>query len=67
MLRAWTQNHPQVVGTCLGHHPQPIGQNSVFKIERPGPPHKMRIYDYKYLNAYNITLIICQEIVILYQ
>ena len=21
-----------------GHHPQPIGQNRVFKFERPGPP-----------------------------
>ena len=24
VLRAWTQNHPQViVGTCPGHHPNP--------------------------------------------
>ena len=29
---------PKVVGTCLGHHPQPIGQNRFFKFERPGPP-----------------------------
>ena len=37
VLRAWTQNHPKVVGICPSHHPQPIGQNRVFKIERPGP------------------------------
>ena len=36
-LRAWTQNHSQVVGTCPGHHPQPIGQNRVFKTERSEP------------------------------
>ena len=35
VLRAWTQNHPQVVGTCPGDHPQPIAQNRVFKSERP--------------------------------
>ena len=35
ILRAWTLNHPQVVGTCPGHQHQPIGQNQVFKIERP--------------------------------
>ena len=35
VLRAWIQNHPKVVGTCTGHHPQPIGQNRVFEIERP--------------------------------
>ena len=34
-LRAWTQNHPKVVGTCPGHHFQPVGQNRVFKIDRP--------------------------------
>ena len=38
VLRAWSQNHPQVVGTCPGHHPQPIAQNRVFKIEKPKPP-----------------------------
>ena len=38
VLRVWTQNHPQVVDTCPGHHPQPIAQNRFFKIERPGPP-----------------------------
>ena len=37
VLRALTQNHPQVVGTCPDHQPQPIGQNSVFKFEWPGP------------------------------
>ena len=37
VLREWTQNHPQVVGICPGHHPQLIGQNRVFKLERPGP------------------------------
>ena len=31
------QNHPEVVGSCPGHHPQPIGQNRVFEIERPEP------------------------------
>ena len=40
VLRAWTQNHPKVVGTCPGHHPQPIGRNRVFEIERPEPPLK---------------------------
>ena len=34
VLRARTQNNPQVVGKCPGHHPQPITQNRVFKIER---------------------------------
>ena len=38
VLRAWTQNHPKIVGTCPGHHPQPIGRNRVFEIERPEPP-----------------------------
>ena len=38
VLRAWTQNHPEVVGTCPGHHPQTIGRNRVFEIERPEPP-----------------------------
>ena len=42
VLRAWTQNHPKVVGTCPGHHPQPIGRNRVFEIERPEPPLKGR-------------------------
>ena len=39
-LRAWTQNHPQIiVGTCPGHHPQPIAQNHVFKkVEGLDPP-----------------------------
>ena len=32
------QNHPEVVGTYPGHHPQPIGRNRVFEIERPDPP-----------------------------
>ena len=40
VLRAWTQNHPKVVGTCPGHHPQPIGRNRAFEIERPEPPLK---------------------------
>ena len=31
-------DHPQVVGTCPGHNPQPIAQNRVFKTEKPGPP-----------------------------
>ena len=39
VLRTWTQNHHQVEGTCPGHHPQPIAQNCVFKIERSEPPH----------------------------
>ena len=43
VLRAWTQNHPKVVGTCPGHHPQPMGQNCVFIFERPGPPLKAKI------------------------
>ena len=38
VLCAWIQNNPQVVGTCQGHQPQPIGKNLVFKIEMPGPP-----------------------------
>ena len=38
VLRAWTQNHPPVVGTCPGRHPRPIAQNRVFKIDMPGPP-----------------------------
>ena len=31
-----------VVGTCPGHHPQPIGQNRVLQFERPGPPPPLR-------------------------
>ena len=38
VFRAWTQNHPKVVGTCPGHHPQPKCRNRVFEIERPEPP-----------------------------
>ena len=34
VLRAWSLNHPQGVGTCPGHHPQPIARNRVFKIEK---------------------------------
>ena len=37
-LRAWTQNQPQVVGICPGHHPQHIAQNQISKNEWPGPP-----------------------------
>ena len=36
-LRAWIQSQPQVLGTCPGHHPKPISQNHIFKIETPGP------------------------------
>ena len=43
VLRAWTQNHPKVIGTCPGDHPQPIGRNRVFEIERPQPPLKLFI------------------------
>ena len=43
ILRAWTQNHPRVVGTCPGHHPQIIGRYRVFEIERPEPPRKGEI------------------------
>ena len=38
VLRACTQNHPKDVGTCPGHHPQPIGRNRALEIERPEPP-----------------------------
>ena len=38
VLHAWTQKHFKVVGTCPGHHPQPIGRNRVIEIERPEPP-----------------------------
>ena len=37
-LRAWTQNHPQVVGMCPGHPRQLVSQNNVSKKLRPGPP-----------------------------
>ena len=46
VLRAWTQNHPKVVGTyAQAITPQPIGQNRVFKFERPRllPPLKIMI------------------------
>ena len=43
VLRAWTQNHPKVIGP--GHHPQPIGRNRVFEIERPEPPFFLRNKD----------------------
>ena len=42
VLRAWSQNHTQVVGTCPGHHSLPIGQKSVFKIETPKPPPSLK-------------------------
>ena len=29
---------PKPPSSFPGHHPQPIGQNRVFKIERPEPP-----------------------------
>ena len=38
VLHRWTQNHPKVVGTCPGHHFQPIGRNRVFEIKSPEPP-----------------------------
>ena len=37
-LGLWTQNHPQVVGTCPGHGPQPIAQNILSKSFGPEPP-----------------------------
>ena len=30
-LGLWTQNDPQVVGTCPGHGPQPVAQNRISK------------------------------------
>ena len=33
--------HPEVVGTCPGHHLRPIAQNNIFKSERPGIPLKL--------------------------
>ena len=38
VLRAWTQNHPQNVGTCPGPRIQPLAQNRVFQVERGEPP-----------------------------
>ena len=40
VLRAWTQNHPQVVGTCPGHHPNPYVKIVVSNLKGlgPGPP-----------------------------
>ena len=29
MLYLWTQNYPQIVGTCPGHHGKLISQNCV--------------------------------------
>ena len=36
-LGLWAQNHPQVVGTCLGYDPQPIAQNILSKRFVPEP------------------------------
>ena len=30
--------------TCPGHHPQPIGRDRVFEIERPEPPLKNTVF-----------------------
>ena len=38
MLYLWTQNYPQIVGTCPGHHGQLISQNCVFTKIRGEPP-----------------------------
>ena len=43
LLYVWTQNYPQVVGTCPGHHGQLMFQNCVLtkiRAEPPGPPLK---------------------------
>ena len=58
VLRAWSQNYPQVVGTCPGHHLQPIAQN---RVERPEPPsnHNRSIVmlrqDYKLATLVNLN------------
>ena len=37
ILRTWTQNHPQKVGTCLGLPLQLISQYRGFQNDRPDP------------------------------
>ena len=37
-LYVWTQNYPQVVGTCPGHHGQLMSQNCVLTKIRAEPP-----------------------------
>ena len=56
------QSHPQVVGTCPDHHPQPIGQNRVFKFERPGPPPLSVLYLYKQVIGYVPILLYHTEV-----
>ena len=38
LLYVWTQNYPQVVGTCPGHHGQLMFQNCVLTGLNPPPP-----------------------------
>ena len=38
LLYVWTQNYPQVVGTCPGHHGQLMSQNCVLTKIRAEPP-----------------------------
>ena len=38
MLYLWTQNYPQIVGTCSGHHVHLISQNFVPTKIRVDPP-----------------------------
>ena len=37
LLYVWTQNYPQVVGTCPGHHGQLISQNCILTKIRAEP------------------------------
>ena len=42
LLYVWTQNYPQVVVTCSGHHGQLISQNYVLTKIRAEPPPPLR-------------------------
>ena len=58
LLYVWTQNYPQVVGTCPGHHGQLISQNCVLTKTRaeppppPPPPPLKSLYSCKLFNVY---------------
>ena len=60
ILCALTHNHPLVVDACPGHHPQPIGRNRVFEIERPELPligYKLSFYYVMYNHKVTVRLL----------
>ena len=58
VLRAWTQNHPQNVGTCPGLPLQLLAQNHVFQVDRPEPPFPLKTWKtaLNLLNCFLLTV-----------